>query len=159
MKNNYKTYKFLPLALRIILASILIVWIPLMTVITIKKECSNEMIIFTIVSTIIWLLLSILSESYGITISDERVVVFEIKRRIFKNELIENIKLDDYGTILITYEGKVYKIRGVISLITQDSNDKKNQEIVEYILKRINKEELIYTNTDEVVDDKDMKLF
>ena len=159
MKNNYKTYKFLPLALRIILASILIVWIPLMTVITIKKECSNEMIIFTIVSTIIWLLLSILSESYGITISDERVVVLEIKRRIFKNELIENIKLDDYGTILITYEGKVYKIRGVISLITQDSNDKKNQEIVEYILKRINKEELIYTNTDEVVDDKDMKLF
>lgn len=147
---NYLAYGFIPKTLRIILAIIPVLWIPFVTVLIAKNNCSNEIIIFAVSSTIVFLLLVILSGRYGIVILEDKIVIYEIRKKVFKNELIESVKLDEFGSILIKYENKIYKFRGRISLITQDSSNKKNQELVDIILKKINKE----YSTDALLDDE-----
>lgn len=158
-QNNHKKYIFIPFVLRFIIFIVSLLWIPFVTVLTIRNNCSNEMIIFSVLSTVVIILLKILCDRYGMIISEEKIVVYEIRKRVFKNELIEYAKLDEFGTIILKYDGKEYKIRGIVSLITQDSNSKKNQEIVDIINKNINKEYSPDVLLDKISNDKDLNLF
>ena len=159
MKENYKIFRYIPLPIRIVTLILSLVWMPFMAIVIIKNDLKTEFIILAIISTILVILMYHFSNRLKMLIYEDKVESYGFIKKVFKNELIESIKLDDFGTILLKYDGKFYKIRGVISLLFMDSSTKKNQEIVDIINKNIGKEYSPDALLDDISSDNDINLF
>ena len=159
MKENYKIFRYIPKPIRIITLILSLVWMPFMAIVIIKNDLKNEFIILSIISTILVILMYHFSNRLKMLIYEDKVESYGFFKKVFKNELIESIKLDDFGTILLKYDGKIYKIRGVVSLLFMDSSTKKNQEIVDIINKNIGKECSPDALLDDISSDNDINLF
>ena len=85
-----------------------------------------------------------------ITVYDDKFVEYSLKKRTFMYDSIESIKVDQFGAIILKYNNKTYKLKGVLSLITQDPSEKKNQEIVDLINEKANRK----YKTDVLLDDE-----
>ena len=94
-----------------------------------------------------------------IVVYDDKFVYYRIVKKVYFFDKIDSIEVEKNDCILVVYNGETHKIRGSLSSLDQLPSKEKNQKIVDYINLKRNKEELIYTKIDEVLEDKDVNLF
>ena len=152
-----KTFMSCHLVYRIFSFILLLIAYPFIRILF--NDFSVGKLLIAIFVTLLLVFICVMLNIMKIVVYDDKFVVYKLIKKEFKYELIESIELNNMGLIVVNYDGNTYKLRGVLSALDQMPSEKKNQDLIDYINVRRNKEELIYTNTDEVLDEKDMNLF
>jgi hypothetical protein len=124
----------------------------------IKEFSVGRLLVFILIVGILGFL-SYCLNTMRIVVYDDKFIDYKVVKHEFLYDKIESIELDKFGVIIVKYNNKTYKIRGILSALDQMPSEDKNQKLIDYINIKRNKEELVYTNTDEVSTDKDMTLF
>lgn len=154
MKKTFMCCHLLYRIFSILLVLLLFIFIPYL----IKEFSVGRLLVFILIVGILGFL-SYCLNTMRIVVYDDKFIDYKLVKHEFMYDKIESIELDKFGVIIVKYNNKTYKIRGILSALDQMPSEEKNQKLIDYINIKRNKEELVYTNTDEVSTDKDMTLF
>lgn len=154
MKKTFMCCHLLYRIFSILLVLLLFIFIPYL----IKEFSVGRLLVFILIVGILGFL-SYCLNTMRIVVYDDKFIDYKLVKHEFMYDKIESIELDKFGVIIVKYNNKTYKIRGILSALDQMPSEDKNQKLIDYINTKRNKEELVYTNTDEVSTDKDMTLF
>lgn len=154
MKKTFMCCHLLYRIFSILLVLLLFIFIPYL----IKEFSVGRLLVFILIVGILGFL-SYCLNTMRIVVYDDKFIDYKVVKHEFMYDKIESIELDKFGVIIVKYNNKTYKIRGILSALDQMPSEEKNQKLIDYINIKRNKEELVYTNTDEVSTDKDMTLF
>ncbi len=154
MKKTFMCCHLLYRIFSILLVLLLFIFIPYL----IKEFSVGRLLVFILIVGILGFL-SYCLNTMRIVVYDDKFIDYKVVKHEFMYDKIESIELDKFGVIIVKYNNKTYKIRGILSALDQMPSEDKNQKLIDYINTKRNKEELVYTNTDEVSTDKDMTLF
>lgn len=154
MKKTFMCCHLIYRIFSILLVLLLFIFIPYL----IKEFSVGRLLVFILIVGILGFL-SYCLNTMRIVVYDDKFIDYKLVKHEFMYDKIESIELDKFGVIIVKYNNKTYKIRGILSALDQMPSEEKNQKLIDYINIKRNKEELVYTNTDEVSTDKDMTLF